>query len=128
MSVGLAAVAATALLSACADGPADPGGTASPPVSPPAVPPVTPPVTPHPPMPTPSPPVAQRTITGEVVAGVEMGCVLLRTGDGREHLLVGDIDALRMDATATVRGHPDPDLMTTCQQGVPFVVNEVVSP
>jgi hypothetical protein len=84
-------------------------------------------VTPYPPMPTVSPPVgAERTITGEVFQGVEAGCLLLRAADD-DYLLIGGHDELRAGATVTVRGYADPDLITICQQGTPFVVIEVVS-
>lgn len=115
-----ATVTVLAVLGACAEGPGGPGGTPSP--TPP-----TAPVTPSPPMPTVSPPVGERTITGEIHAGVEATCLVLRTG-GDDYLLVGDYGDLRPGMTATVRGYPDPDLMTFCQQGTPFVVTEVVSP
>ena len=59
-----------------------------------------------------------RTLTGTVSAGVEHGCLLL---DG--HLLVGgDRGVIRAGARVTVTGRVVPDLVTTCQQGVPFVV------
>jgi hypothetical protein len=116
-----AAAAGAALLGACADGSADPEGTTSP--TPPAV---SPQATPPTPSPVPSPPAgADRTITGEVVPGVEAGCLLLRT-QRDDYLLIGYHDQLAIGQTATVRGYTHPDLMTTCQQGTPFVVLEVV--
>ncbi|MGR6317245.1 hypothetical protein Q2K19_06750 [Micromonospora soli] len=58
------------------------------------------------------------TLTGTVQAGVEPNCLLL---DG--NLLVGGPrDVLTPGARVTVTGHPQPDMMTTCQQGTPFVV------
>jgi hypothetical protein len=79
-------------------------------------------------MPTVSPPSGPtRTITGEVIEGVEAGCVLLRTKD-QDYLLVGGEDEVQIGRTATVRGYAEPDLATICQQGTPFVVLEVVSP
>jgi hypothetical protein len=123
-----AAALAAALLGACADDPPDPGGTPDP--APPTVsptPPVTPPATPHPPMPRPSPPVgAEQTITGEVVPGVEAGCILLRT-ERDEFLLVSGDEDLAIGQRVTIRGYLDPDLPTICQQGTPFVVLEVES-
>lgn len=121
----LAAAAVATVLGACADGPADPDGAPGP--TPPTL---TPPVTPHPPMPSPvpsPPPGAERTITGEVVPGVEAGCLLLHT-DEDDFLLLGDHDELTAGRTATVRGYPDPDLLTYCQQGTPFVILEVEAP
>lgn len=58
------------------------------------------------------------TLTGTVTAGVEPGCLLL---DG--YLLVGgDPGVIRAGARITVTGRVVADLMTTCQQGTPFVV------
>ena len=64
-------------------------------------------------------------IVGVVEEGVENGCTMLRTGD-ELYQLVGSADPLiRPGASLTVRGQPRPELMTTCQQGVPFQVIEV---
>ncbi|MGW5667397.1 hypothetical protein [Micromonospora sp. NPDC003776] len=61
------------------------------------------------------------TLTGTVQAGVEPNCFLL---DG--NLLVGaPRGALKDGARVTVTGHSQPGLMTTCQQGTPFVVDSV---
>jgi hypothetical protein len=69
------------------------------------------------------------TLTGQVVAGVEGGCKLLSSG-GTNYLLlpsgsVTDAD-IPVGAKVTVRGRPQPDMMTTCQQGTPFMVTEVL--
>jgi hypothetical protein len=62
-----------------------------------------------------------RTLTGIVAAGVESQCLLLG-----EYLLVGgDRAVLRAGARVAVTGRVVPDLMTTCQQGTPFVVISV---
>ena len=64
----------------------------------------------------------ERVLRGTVVAGVERGCLLLRTSDA-EHLLVGGDRALLVPgAQLEVRGRAVPDLLTTCQQGIPFEV------
>ncbi|GAA3300888.1 hypothetical protein Dvina_47630 [Dactylosporangium vinaceum] len=64
-------------------------------------------------------------VRGTVKEGVEPGCVLLAT-DSQTYLLVGgDKTALKTGATVTVHGRPEPDLMTTCQQGTPFRVTKV---
>ena len=64
-------------------------------------------------------------IVGVVEMGVEHGCRMLRT-EGELYQLVGSADPMiRPGARLTVRGWPKPDLMTTCQQGVPFQVVEV---
>ena len=70
------------------------------------------------------------TLTGTVAAGVEPGCLLLKTTDG-DHLLIFDDDAMEKSAEVgskvTVVGKPDPGLMTTCMQGEPFVVSSVAA-
>jgi len=59
-----------------------------------------------------------RTLTGVVTAGVEHGCLLLD-----DYLLVGgDRTVIRVGARVTVTGKVVPDLVTTCQQGIPLVV------
>ncbi|MFV2009651.1 MULTISPECIES: hypothetical protein [unclassified Micromonospora] len=61
------------------------------------------------------------TLTGAVEAGVEHDCYLL---DG--YLLVGGSrDLIRPGARLSVTGHVQADLMTTCQQGTPFMVQRV---
>lgn len=65
-------------------------------------------------------------ISGTVVEGVEMGCrlidnYLLTPGPGISR------DDLRVGATLTVRGRVRQDMMSTCQQGTPFEVIEIVS-
>lgn len=65
-------------------------------------------------------------VSGTVVEGVEMGCrlidqYLLLPGPGINR------DDLRVGATLTVRGRVERGMMTTCQQGTPFVVTEIVS-
>jgi hypothetical protein len=63
-------------------------------------------------------PAAPRTLTGTVRAGVEPNCLLL---DG--YLLVGGPrDQLSSGTRVTVTGRVQADLMTTCQQGTPFLV------
>ncbi|WP_425437170.1 hypothetical protein [Micromonospora wenchangensis] len=57
-------------------------------------------------------------LTGTVEAGVEPGCLLL---DGHQ-LVGGPKDVLAAGARVTVTGRAQPDLMSTCQQGVPFLV------
>ncbi len=64
------------------------------------------------------PPVGAATLTGTVQAGVESGCLLL---DG--YLLVGGPPAvLTPGASVLVTGKIQPDLVTICQQGIPFLV------
>ena len=94
----------------------DPSPSSVPPTPPASTPPVRP--TKSPGGPTLPPPVGATTLTGTVVAGVEPNCVLL---DG--YLLVGGPrDVLRPGRKVTVSGRVEPGMMTTCQQGTPFVV------
>jgi hypothetical protein len=62
-----------------------------------------------------------KTLTGTITAGVEPGCLLLE-----DHLLIiKDAElksAAKAGATVTVTGSVEPGMMTTCQQGTPFVV------
>ena len=71
---------------------------------------------------------AGETLSGTVVAGVEPGCLILQ-GAGRHHVLIFDDPALRSQAAVgssiTVSGQSRPAQVTTCQQGVPFVVTAV---
>ena len=69
-----------------------------------------------------------QTVSGTVAAGVEPGCLLL-TGDGAARLLIFDDPAIRsaapVGAKVTVTGRAEPDMMSTCQQGTPFIVTSV---
>jgi hypothetical protein len=71
---------------------------------------------------------AGQTITGTVTAGVEPNCTLL-SGGGTDYLLIFEDPALREQVTvgepATVVGQAEAGMMTTCQQGTPFVVTAV---
>ncbi|RLP87339.1 MULTISPECIES: hypothetical protein [unclassified Micromonospora] len=132
----VSALVVCAALSACGgtDGPATPTPSGSSPVTgqptPPAATPSTgapttptaPSSTPKPPTspggPTVPPPVGATELTGTITPGVEPNCVLL---DG--YLLIGGPrDVLRAGAKVTVTGRVEPGMMTTCQQGTPFVV------
>jgi hypothetical protein len=68
------------------------------------------------------------TITGTVAAGVEPNCVLLQ-GETGTHLLIFPDETLRSAAPegskVQVTGVPKPGMMTTCQQGEPFMVSSV---
>ena len=79
------------------------------------------------PLPPKSPGNAQGEITvvGVVEDGVERGCKILRAGD-QMYQLVGSADPLiTAGARLSVRGRPNPNLVTTCQQGTPFQVVQV---
>jgi hypothetical protein len=81
----------------------------------------TDPAQPAPPVPTggsTDKPSAPMTLTGTVQAGVEPNCVLL---DGYL-LLGGPREQLRSGSRVTVTGRVQKDVMTTCQQGTPFMV------
>jgi len=68
--------------------------------------------------PTTSPPAGGTTLTGTVTAGVEPNCMLLDN-----YLLVGGPrDVLTAGAKVMVTGRVQRDLLTTCQQGTPFLV------
>ncbi|WP_247676256.1 hypothetical protein, partial [Micromonospora sp. M51] len=89
-------------------------------VSPATVTPTPPPggKTPKPGGPSTPPGVGATTVSGTVQGGVEPGCVLL----GEYLLLGGPRDVLTPGARVEVTGRVEPGMMTTCQQGTPFVV------
>jgi hypothetical protein len=68
------------------------------------------------------------TLSGTIEEGVEPGCLLLK-GDGSPHLLFFADPAMKKQAKAgasvTVIGVAKPGQMTTCQQGIPFLVNSI---
>jgi hypothetical protein len=67
----------------------------------------------------------EMTLTGQIVEGVEAGCRLLD-----DYLLLPgpgvSRDDIRAGLTVTVRGRVERGMMTTCQQGTPFIVTEVL--
>jgi hypothetical protein len=67
---------------------------------------------------------AVETLTGQVIAGVEPGCLILTSPRGSHLLIVSGDEAktVKVGATVTVTGSANPDMVTTCQQGTPFVV------
>jgi hypothetical protein len=107
--------------------PSGPAGAPSPtPTEPGAAPPPSPtPDTPALPIPgrpgKPSPGGASSgttTVTGTVATGVEPNCVLLNG----YLLLGGPRELFTAGALVTVSGRVEPTMMTTCQQGIPLVV------
>ncbi|MEH0931911.1 hypothetical protein [Micromonospora sp. CPCC 205558] len=74
--------------------------------------------TPKPGGPSTPPGVGATTLSGTVQGGVEPGCVLL---DGYL-LLGGPREVLTPGTRVEVTGRVEPGMMTTCQQGTPFVV------
>jgi len=128
----LGAVAAVSLLSACATGtgsPQTPGGSVSSSSTPSdgptgrSLPPPFP-VTPLPTTPPKSAQAGELTMTGVVEAGVERGCLLMTYGDKKYLLMGGDPNVVKEGAKITVRGRPNPGLLSYCQQGTPFEVSE----
>jgi hypothetical protein len=130
------ALAAAVLAGGCTGGTGEPGSTPSPSggdVTATPQPPVEspPPESPEPfsppPRVKPEPTVTagELSLTGDVVEGVEAGCRLLRTPSG-DYLLVvrPEVDGplLRPGNRVTVRGRLEPELLSYCQQGTPFVV------
>jgi hypothetical protein len=66
------------------------------------------------------------TIRGEIFDGVEAGCLLLRAESGDAYLLLGgDRSVINSGGRLEVVGEPQPGLVTTCQQGIPFSVTSV---
>ncbi|RRS00069.1 hypothetical protein [Glycomyces terrestris] len=65
------------------------------------------------------------TITGTVESGVESGCLVLEF-EGTVYGIYGSYDAsvVYAGAEVTLHGVVDSGMMTTCQQGTPFVVSE----
>ena len=78
-------------------------------------------------LPVPSAPGKGRltTLRGTVSPGVERGCLLLTTDRGVFQLLGPARAHLRPGMTVEVDGAPDDQLLTTCQQGTPFLVTTV---
>jgi hypothetical protein len=66
-------------------------------------------------------------VKGTVSDGVEPGCTLL-TSNGVVYLLLWRHGTVVTGQTIEVEGTVQPDLMTTCQQGTPLVVERVLSP
>ena len=65
------------------------------------------------------------TVAGTVVEGVGAGCLLLGEGEGL-WLLVGHTAGLAAGDTVTLRGTAVNGMATTCQQGRPLWVDEVL--
>lgn len=70
-------------------------------------------------------PGSATTISGTVEAGVETGCLVLEY-DGTLYGIYGNFDSAIVYAGAqvTLQGKVDSGMMTTCQQGTPFVVED----
>jgi hypothetical protein len=71
----------------------------------------------------PDPPGTPKTLRGTPAEGVEAGCVVMTADDGKVYLLLGgDPSVIRSGSRIEVEALIQPDLMTTCQQGIPAVV------
>jgi hypothetical protein len=71
-------------------------------------------------------PGTPKTLRGTAAAGVEANCVVLKADDGQSYLLIGgDRQLIMSGSRIEVAGKVMPDLMTTCQQGIPFTVDTV---
>jgi hypothetical protein len=115
---------AVALLAACADTGATDGEAAggAGPTSAPETLPATPTSTSAPG----SPGKSQITATGTLRDGVEPGCVVLRSEQGAEYLLVGgDRGKLTAGGRVQVTGVLSPDLLSICQEGQPLLVRSI---
>ncbi|THV24345.1 hypothetical protein [Glycomyces paridis] len=71
---------------------------------------------------------SQTTITGTVESGIESGCLVLEY-DGTVYGIFGSYDAsvVYAGAQVTLHGQVDAGMMSTCQQGTPFVVEDAES-
>lgn len=69
-------------------------------------------------------PTGPTSLTGTVeMAGIEGGCLVLRTGDATYELMGGDRTVLRHGARVTVTGKVNPNVATICQMGPVFEVS-----
>jgi hypothetical protein len=77
---------------------------------------------------TPSVTPSSEEITGTLSAGVEPHCLILRDAAGSHSIYFHDESLRKTVPTGrpiTLIGHPEPGMMTTCQQGEPFIVTGV---
>lgn len=73
---------------------------------------------------TAKPPGGSQRVTGVVERSTEDRCLTL-AAPGRTWVLTGAVAGLEAGDRVTVKGRPDPDATTTCQQGPVLVVVEV---
>ncbi len=134
---GAAVLLAAGLLAGCANGAnrtASPGGSMTPSTSPsPASSPSSEPSSEPSPslssglsLPPTKPPATglQQTLTGQVEAGVERGCLILRDegGTGTYQLVGADTKVVYAGARVSVTGHLVTGMMSYCMQGRMFQV------
>jgi hypothetical protein len=72
----------------------------------------------------PTPSAGQQTLTGQVEAGVERGCLVLRDSTGLYQLLGGDPTVVYAGAHVSITGHVVTGVMSFCMQGRPFQIDE----
>jgi hypothetical protein len=72
----------------------------------------------------PSASAADLTLSGQVEAGVEAKCLILRAGGKVYQLMGGDQNVIKAGNNVTVRGHVVTGVMSYCMQGEPFQVTE----
>jgi hypothetical protein len=130
-----AALMVAGVLAGCANGSPQPGGSPEPVAS------VSPSVGQQSPSPTPTgglpsvsplpsvsvpakagPSQPEQTITGQVEAGVERGCLILRDATGTYQLLGGDPTIVYAGANVSLTGHVVTGVMSYCMQGKPFQI------
>jgi hypothetical protein len=145
--IGVAGLVLAGLLAGCSNGGSGSSSTSSAGASMSATPPsASSPASPSPgganPSPTPSglpsglglpspsgkstPAAGQQTLTGQVEAGVERGCLVLRDegGSGTYQLMGGDAKIVYAGARVSVTGHIATGIMSYCMQGRPFQVTD----
>jgi hypothetical protein len=69
-------------------------------------------------------PSGDQTLTGQVEAGVERGCLILNDATGVYQLLGGDPTVVYAGAQVSVTGHVVTGVMSYCMQGRPFQITE----
>jgi hypothetical protein len=69
-------------------------------------------------------PSGEQTLTGQVEAGVERGCLILNDATGVYQLLGGDPTVVYAGARVSVTGHVVTGVMSYCMQGRPFQIIE----
>jgi hypothetical protein len=72
----------------------------------------------------PAPSQAQQTISGQVAAGVERGCLILQDPTGTYQLLGGDPTVVYPGANVVLTGHVVTGVMSYCMQGKPFQITQ----
>lgn len=68
--------------------------------------------------------LAEQTITGQVEAGVERGCLVLTDSTGTYQLLGGDPTIVYAGASVSLTGHVVTGVMSYCMQGKPFQITQ----